>query len=52
MWRGDRVRGHRPSVEDVIKSFADMKGGVAAWAAKQNETYNFDQFKRRVLPHP
>jgi phage-related minor tail protein len=29
------------SADDVVKDFADMKNGVADWAAKTNSTYNF-----------
>lgn len=29
------------SADDVVKGFADMKNGVADWAAKTNSTYNF-----------
>ena len=35
------ARATGQSTDEVIKGFADMKGGVAAWAAKTNEAYNF-----------
>lgn len=36
------------SSEEIVKDFSGMKGGIAAWAAQHNETYNHlseDQYK-------
>ncbi|WP_310461296.1 phage tail length tape measure family protein [Sphaerotilus sp.] len=36
------------STDEIVKDFAGMKGGIAAWAAQHNDTYNHlseDQYK-------